>query len=198
MQNPFPVQELDGTEQALSNLSQSAFLAVSAAAALAGGGAAAAAVGRAGLPAQVAAGAVVAAGVGYGAKQLNEQRKGIFGKELVNVLAAKADPLDLDPSEVASVAAKYGVNPATDVEMEMRNVYDVFLSAQLPPGDQPLVGDEIENIKRFKAALGITDEVAARAHIDLGRRLSRSKLEVRGVRRSISVAFRGNSASRNG
>lgn len=98
--------------------------------------------------------------------------------ELQNVLSNLQDPLELSPDTVKSLEAKYGVSFNTQLNLEIRQIYDAFLSSQIPPGDQPLVGDEIDNIKRFKDALGISDEEAAQSHIDMGRRIARAKLEV--------------------
>ena len=41
----------------------------------------------------------------------------------------------------------------------------------------PYRGDEADNIRAFKEALGLSDEDAAPAHIDVGRRIMRSRFE---------------------
>lgn len=51
-------------------------------------------------------------------------------------------------------------------------------------------GDEADRIRAFKEALGLADEDAAPVHIDVGRRIMRSRFEA-GSRRDSSEQFRG-------
>ncbi|CAI7840156.1 unnamed protein product [Closterium sp. NIES-54] len=52
-----------------------------------------------------------------------------------------------------------------------------FVSSVIPPGNEPLRGDESDLISRFKASMGLEDEDAAAAHIEVGRRIFRQRLE---------------------
>eukprot|EP01023_Acetabularia_acetabulum_P035377 TRINITY_DN3342_c0_g1_i4.p1 TRINITY_DN3342_c0_g1~~TRINITY_DN3342_c0_g1_i4.p1 ORF type:complete len:1032 (-),score=267.67 TRINITY_DN3342_c0_g1_i4:1577-4321(-) len=68
-------------------------------------------------------------------------------------------------------------------------MYDQVLQYYIPPGDQPLKGSEAELIKAFKELLQLTDEDAAPVHMEVGRRFSRSRLEV-GTNKDLAMEER--------
>jgi hypothetical protein len=79
--------------------------------------------------------------------------------------------------QVAAIEAKYGAPLATSHPEDLKAVYGTFVEAVIPPGDAPLTGREPQLIQAFKAALALPDVDAAPAHIEVGRRILRGRLE---------------------
>jgi hypothetical protein len=82
-----------------------------------------------------------------------------------------------------------GADLALKLVDELKRMYDTYLESAIPPGDVPLRGDEAESIRAFKEALGLSDEDAAPVHIDVGRRIMRSRFEA-STRSGSSESFR--------
>jgi hypothetical protein len=97
--------------------------------------------------------------------------------ELTNLLVSLGDPAALTREAVAALEAKYGAPLAEACPEEARALYGVFVEAAIPGGDAPLRGDEAALIRAFKAALGLDDVAAAPAHLEVGRRALRGRLE---------------------
>eukprot|EP00898_Chlorokybus_atmophyticus_P004586 jgi/Chlat1/5128/Chrsp33S08967 len=122
-------------------------------------------------------GAAVAGAVGFLAvKKLHEDREGGAAIELHNTMLAQGS---LTAEDVNRIAQKYGVTAKTpSYNLELRALYDGYLSNMIPRGDEPLVGDEAERLRVFKDALGLEDRDAADVHMEVGRRIYRQRLEV--------------------
>ncbi|CAI5464387.1 unnamed protein product [Closterium sp. Yama58-4] len=125
------------------------------------------------------AGAVVLGALGAGAAHVvNSASKEVAAADLHNTLVRLSDPLQLRRGEAADIANKYGVSLEDErYRAEMKDLYEKFVSSVIPPGNEPLRGDESDLISRFKASMGIEDEDAAAAHIEVGRRIFRQRLE---------------------
>ena len=57
-------------------------------------------------------------------------------------------------------------------------LYDAYLMSVIPMGDDPVQGWEPEALRNFRAQLGLEDADAANAHIEVGRRLFRKRIEL--------------------
>ena len=80
---------------------------------------------------------------------LKERREKLAAADLQNALAALADPADLTSDTVGSISAKFGVDIPSKLGMELRSLYDAYVSSVLQIEDtQPLSGDEVELIRR--------------------------------------------------
>ncbi|CAI5964990.1 unnamed protein product [Closterium sp. NIES-64] len=125
------------------------------------------------------AGAVVLGALGAGAAHVvNSASKEVAAADLHNTLVRLSDPLQLRRGEAADIANKYGVSLEDErYRAEMKDLYEKFVSSVIPPGNEPLRGDESDLISRFKASMGLEDEDAAAAHIEVGRRIFRQRLE---------------------
>eukprot|EP00803_Ostreobium_quekettii_P003715 evm.model.scf_1083.2 EVM.evm.TU.scf_1083.2 scf_1083:24388-36797(-) len=123
----------------------------------------------------------VAAGIGGAAlavTKLKESREESASIDLHNELVKKGDVSLLTRAEVEDIEQKYGIDLATTMVSEMKMLYDQFLESMIPPGDEPMTGMEPGKLISFKDALGLGDEDAAAVHMDVGRRLARSRFEV--------------------
>ncbi|GJP47634.1 hypothetical protein CLOM_g6814 [Closterium sp. NIES-68] len=125
------------------------------------------------------AGVVVLGALGAGAAHVvNSASKEVAAADLHNSLVRLSDPLQLRRGEAAEIANKYGVSLEDErYRAEMKDLYEKFVSSVIPPGNEPLRGDESDLIIRFKASMGLEDEDAAAAHIEVGRRIFRQRLE---------------------
>eukprot|EP00216_Chloropicon_sp_CCMP2111_P004080 CAMPEP_0198246818 /NCGR_PEP_ID=MMETSP1446-20131203/46166_1 /TAXON_ID=1461542 ORGANISM="Unidentified sp, Strain CCMP2111" /NCGR_SAMPLE_ID=MMETSP1446 /ASSEMBLY_ACC=CAM_ASM_001112 /LENGTH=966 /DNA_ID=CAMNT_0043931141 /DNA_START=214 /DNA_END=3114 /DNA_ORIENTATION=+ len=128
--------------------------------------------------ARLASVAVLGGAAALAVSKLQEKTHQAAGIELHNAFASFDDPTAVDPGYVATIAAKYGIaDPQEKMRLEMKRLYDAFLSSVIPSSDTPLRGDEAVRIRKFKSALGIDDAAAAECHMDLGTRFSRQRLE---------------------
>ncbi|CAL8468289.1 g7829 [Coccomyxa elongata] len=195
VQNPFGSRkELNGLSKTLVDLPKAAlyagaFVFVAAAGAIGSviGSKAPESARNVGRIAGAAAGAVAGAAA---VSSLQGRRVNAAGVLLHNAIVDKDDPSSLTREEVAAIGEKVGANLSVKLVGELKRVYDAFLESTLPPGDLPLKGDEADRIRAFKEALGLADEDAAPVHIDVGRRIMRSRFEA-GSRRDSSEQFRG-------
>ncbi len=190
-QQPFgPVREMDSLEQTLASLSHTARLggaAVLVAGSLglgyvAGGKAASAASSEAVKPvARVATALALGGAATLAAGKLQEKTYDAAATELHNLCAtAAANGQGPDRNAISSLAPRYGLANLTEkpqLAMELKRIYDAFLTSVLPMGDEPLRGDEPAKVTAFKSALGIDDAAAAECHLELGNRLKRQRLE---------------------
>jgi len=176
--------ELDGVESTLGGLGMPAkaggLAALAAGAALAGsamGGALP--LGGLKQPAKLVGGAAAAAGVAYVGYQANERAKKGAAKQLGNVLAALEDPATLQKAQVDAVASAFGVQDFDqELGMELAAYYHAYLGSILPRGEEPLQGWEAQALRDFMASLGLSDENAAQAHLEEGRRIFRQRMEL--------------------
>jgi len=90
-------------------------------------------------------------------------------------LPASHEPLPYE--QVEDINARFGVDIATSQPADVAAMYGLFLEWSIPKGDAPLTGQEPDDIRAFKEALGISDEEAAPVHLDVGRRFMRSSFE---------------------
>jgi len=128
----------------------------------------------------VAVGAAAAVAVAAAGVQAKKKRDGAAVIDLYNTLADMPDPAAGASAElVASVGRRHGLDLRRDQPDGLRKIYGQFLEATVPAGENPLRGDEAARILAFKDALGLSDEEAAPAHIEAGRRLSRAGSEAR-------------------
>jgi hypothetical protein len=127
----------------------------------------------------VAVGAVAAAAMAAAGVQAKKKRDGAAVVDLYNALADMQDDpaYATTPELLAEVGRKHGVDLRKTQADGLRKIYGQFLEATVPVGEQPLRGDEADRIRAFKDALGLSDEDAAPAHIEAGRRLSRAGFE---------------------
>ena len=77
-----------------------------------------------------------------------------------------------------AIGEKYGTNVRSEFGYEMGIMYDAYMQSVLPGNDEPLKGDEHLKLLAFKDGLGLEDSDAAAVHIEAGRRIFRSRLEV--------------------
>ena len=86
-----------------------------------------------------AIGATVMAGAAaIAVTKLKEKTYKAAGIELQNLCATYENPSDLS-QYVQLLAPKYGLSSLSgDLQLEMKRLYDVFLSAQIPSSDAPL------------------------------------------------------------
>jgi len=177
-----PPKEMDGIQKALSGLPQPALYGL-AAVLVAGTTGLGATAGNSAPESfrQVAkvGGAVVGAGAGAFAVVKGQERRGkAAAVELHNTLAQPGfDAGDLSRDMVDATGRKYGVDMAEKLTDELKVLYDSYIQAVLPPGTEPLRGDEHVRLRAFLDALGLSDEDAAQAHLDAGRRIMRGRFE---------------------
>eukprot|EP01025_Chloroclados_australasicus_P017172 TRINITY_DN18743_c1_g1_i1.p1 TRINITY_DN18743_c1_g1~~TRINITY_DN18743_c1_g1_i1.p1 ORF type:complete len:1134 (-),score=210.36 TRINITY_DN18743_c1_g1_i1:514-3858(-) len=185
--------ELDGLQKGLASLPNPAFMGLRAFLAL-GFGAVGLYAGTQ-TPEGIRTFARVIGGVlgvlagNYLGNQANEKRQSSAAVELHNLFVDSGDPMTVSPEQVEQIAKKFALDLRTGLIAERKQMYDQFLSYHIPPGDQPLVGNEAELIKGFKNLIQLSDEDAAPVHIEVGRRLSRSRLEV-GTNRDLAMEER--------
>ncbi|EFN52285.1 hypothetical protein CHLNCDRAFT_139027 [Chlorella variabilis] len=183
VENPFKYpRDMDGLQSALAGLPTAGVYVLGAALAAGLGGAGfvgAGAVAPEGVrqAARVVAGAAGAALGAFLTAQLKAKRQSAAIIELSNLLVEMGDPTALTREQVAAIEAKYGASLAATNPDELKSIYGAFLEAVVPPGDAPLTGSEPVLIQAFKAALALSDVDAAPAHIEVGRRILRGRME---------------------
>jgi hypothetical protein len=121
-------------------------------------------------------------------KFLFEKRRSAAAIELANILSNLDSPTSLTRDMVTALETKYGAPLYVCCPQDIKTVYGLFVEAAVPPGDEPMTGDEPVLIQNFKAALELPDIEAAPAHIEVGRRVLRGRLEAGS--RSEDVAAR--------
>ena len=122
-------------------------------------------------------GAAIGAAAGLAiSKFLSEKRRAAAGIELSNFLVGLGDPTALTRENVAALEAKYGASLSECCLEDVQMIYGLFLEAAIP-SEGPLVGNEADLVKNFKAALNLSDIDAAPAHISVGQRMLRGRLE---------------------
>lgn len=123
--------------------------------------------------------ALLGAGVAFAGVQAKKKRDGAAIVDLYNTIVDLPDPSELTEATVAAVGSKYGINMQRDQLEGLQKVYGQFLESVIPAGETQLTGDEAERVKTLKDALGLSDEDAASAHLDVGRRLYRQGFETK-------------------
>mmetsp|Transcript_32358 Transcript_32358/g.81630 ORF Transcript_32358/g.81630 Transcript_32358/m.81630 type:complete len:1052 (-) Transcript_32358:50-3205(-) len=177
-----PPQEMDGVQKTMSGMATPALMGV-AAVLVAGAGAVGAALGGQvpGSMKQVAqvGGGVVGAGVAVAAVAQGQEKRGKAAAiELQNKLAdGSFDPANLSKTDVDAIGEKYGVTMNEKLVVELQQLYDSYLSSVLPGTGGSLTGGEAEKLRAFLDAIGLADEEAAQVHLDVGRRIMRSRFE---------------------
>ncbi|KAG0587880.1 hypothetical protein KC19_2G198400 [Ceratodon purpureus] len=130
---------------------------------------------------QVAAvGGAVALGAVGGAAVVafNAAAPQVAAAQLRNELVNHSDPTSVTPDVIDAIAKKYGVSRQNERYLaEIKDLYASYVTGILPPGNEDLKGDEVEQIIAFKNALGLDDPDAASMHIEIGRRLFRQRME---------------------
>ncbi|KAL4860244.1 hypothetical protein ACK3TF_000429 [Chlorella vulgaris] len=183
VENPFRYpREMSGLQSALAGLPTAGVYLVGAALAawLGGGGAFAAQSLAPEGTRQAAKLAAAAAGVAVGTFltfKLKATRQSAAIIELANLLVSLGDPTALTREQVAAIESKYGTSLAASYPEELKGMYGAFVEAVVPTGDAPVTGVEPGLIQGFKAALGLSDVDAAPAHIEVGRRFLRGRME---------------------
>ncbi|KAJ4837864.1 hypothetical protein Tsubulata_019747 [Turnera subulata] len=132
-----------------------------------------------GAPAVGVAGAA-AMGVAGGAMvyAMNGCAPEVAAASLHNYVAGCDDPLMVRKEEIQNILTRYGVSKEDYAfNAELCDLYRRFVASVLPPGSEDLKGNEVEMITEFKNALGIEDEDAAAMHIEVGKRISRQRIE---------------------
>ena len=121
---------------------------------------------------------VAGAGAAYGASLVDKKRFTAAPKALWNELNNR-NPLSVDASEVQAVGQRFGINNiGTQCPREICGLYDAYLSSLIPMGDAPVKGWEPEALRQFRETLGLEDSEAAQAHLEVGRRLYRKRIEL--------------------
>ena len=121
---------------------------------------------------------VAGAGAAYGASVVDKKRFTAAPKALWNELNNR-NPLSVDASEVQAVGQRFGINNiGTQCPREICGLYDAYLSSLIPMGDAPVKGWEAEALRQFRETLGLEDSEAAQAHLEVGRRLYRKRIEL--------------------
>ena len=123
--------------------------------------------------------ALLGAGCAFAGFQAKKKRDGAAIVDLYNTIVDLPDPSELTEATVAAVGSKYGVNMQRDQLDGLQKIYGQFLESVIPTGETQLKGDEAERVKVLKEALGLVDEDAAPAHIDVARRLYRQGFETK-------------------
>ena len=119
-------------------------------------------------------GAAAAAGVATADKK----RVSAAPKALWNGMMNR-DPATITKQEVDAIGAKFGMKDmAKECPEGVTELYDAYLMSVIPMGDDPVQGWEPEALRNFRAQLGLEDADAANAHIEVGRRLFRKRIEL--------------------
>jgi hypothetical protein len=89
------------------------------------------------------------------------------------------DPLTITKADVDAIGSKFGMGDMSKQCPEaVTELYDAYLMTLIPMGDDPVQGWEPEALRSFRAQLGLEDSDAANAHIEVGRRLFRRRIEL--------------------
>jgi hypothetical protein len=80
-------------------------------------------------------------------------------------------------AQMAVLNEKFGVDLRTAFSSDLCELYDLYLTSVLPSGDAALEGWEVGAVRAFKDALGLEDQDAAGVHLEVGRRIFRSRME---------------------
>ena len=123
--------------------------------------------------------ALVGAGAVFASLQAKKKRASASVVDLYNTIVDLPDPSHLTPEDVAAVGSKYGISMQKDEVEGLQKIYGQFLEAVIPSGETQLRGDEADRVRMLKDALGLSDEDAAPAHIDVARRLYRQGFETK-------------------
>ena len=123
--------------------------------------------------------ALLGAGATFAGFQAKKKRDGAAIVDLYNTIVDLPDPSELTDATVAAVGSKYGINLQRDQLDGLQKIYGQFLESVIPAGETQLKGDEAQRVIALKDALGLSDEDAAPAHIDVGRRLYRQGFETK-------------------
>jgi len=177
-----PPQEMDGLQKTMSGMGQPALMGAAAFLVLGAGAVGAVAGGKAPESAKQIAqvgGGLVGAGVAAAAVVKGQEKRGKAAAiELQNTLASPGyDPTNLTKSDVDSIGNKYGVTMNEKLIVELQALYDQYLRSVLPTTGGSLRGDESDKLRGFLDAVGLSDEDAAQVHLDVGRRIMRSRFE---------------------
>tara|TARA_B110000977_G_scaffold141755_1_gene179836 strand:+ start:25709 stop:28657 length:2949 start_codon:yes stop_codon:yes gene_type:complete len=126
--------------------------------------------------------AVLTAGLGAaaaaGVATADKKRVSAAPKALWNGMMNR-DPSTITKAEVDAIGAKFGMNDmAKQCPEGVTELYDAYLMSVIPMGDEPVQGWEPEALRNFRAQLGLEDADAANAHIEVGRRLFRKRIEL--------------------
>ena len=154
---------------------------IAAYAAVVGGGLAAGAV-VGGKVGGNAGKAVLSAGLGAAAAaavaNADKKRVSAAPKALWNGMLNR-DPSTITKADVDAIGAKFGMNDmAKQCPEAVTELYDAYLMSIIPMGEEPVQGWEPEALRNFRAQLGLEDADAANAHIEVGRRLFRKRIEL--------------------
>jgi len=130
----------------------------------------------------VAGKAVLTAGLGAAAAAAvataDKKRVSAAPKALWNGMMNR-DPATITKQEVDAIGAKFGMKDmAKECPEGVTELYDAYLMSVIPMGDDPVQGWEPEALRNFRAQLGLEDADAANAHIEVGRRLFRKRIEL--------------------
>ncbi|OWM68481.1 hypothetical protein CDL15_Pgr024621 [Punica granatum] len=122
--------------------------------------------------------AVLGAAGGAAAYAVRASVPEVAAVELHNYVAGFNDPGVVKRDDIDKIASKYGVSKQDEAfNAELCDLYLRFVQSVIPPGNQELIGSEVDTIIRFKSALGIDDPEAAAMHMEIGRRIFRQRLE---------------------
>ena len=126
--------------------------------------------------------AVLTAGLGAAAAAAvataDKKRVSAAPKALWNGMRNR-DPATITKQEVDAIGAKFGMKDmAKECPEGVTELYDAYLMSVIPMGDDPVQGWEPEALRNFRAQLGLEDADAANAHIEVGRRLFRKRIEL--------------------
>ncbi|CAN6477977.1 unnamed protein product [Victoria cruziana] len=100
---------------------------------------------------------------------------------LHNKVAGCSNLGSLKREDIEKVARRYGVSKRNRAfNAELCDLYKRFVMSVLETGSDPLEGDEVGRIIKFKCTLGIDDPDAAKVHMELGRHVYGQRMEREG------------------
>ena len=89
------------------------------------------------------------------------------------------DPRTITKADVDAIGTKFGMSDmARQCPEGVTELYDAYLMSVIPMGDAPVQGWEPAALKAFREQVGLEDADAANAHIEVGRRLFRKRIEL--------------------
>jgi hypothetical protein len=128
--------------------------------------------GRAALATAVGAAAVA------GVATADKKRVSAAPKALWNGMLNR-DPRTITKADVDAIGSKFGMSDmARQCPEGVTELYDAYLMSVIPMGDAPVQGWEPAALKAFREQVGLEDADAANAHIEVGRRLFRKRIEL--------------------